>query len=95
MVEFAELLSELAKREKQAGIYPEADVDLFMKVIFWREKILVTVSCCNETKKYHSDNTFSFDWKAFLSLKMQATALSGVESSLATDYTLKVSWIFL
>lgn len=27
-----ELLSELARREKQAGIYPEADVDLFMKV---------------------------------------------------------------
>ncbi|KAG0577997.1 hypothetical protein KC19_5G197200 [Ceratodon purpureus] len=45
-----ELLSELARREKQAGIFPEADVDLFMK----------------------------------------ATALSGVESSLATDYTLKI-----
>jgi hypothetical protein len=29
---FTELLSELARREKQAGIYPEADVDLFMKV---------------------------------------------------------------
>lgn len=45
-----ELLSELARREKQAGIFPEADVDLFMK----------------------------------------ATAISGVESSLATDYTLKI-----
>ena len=28
----AELLTELDKREKQAGIFPEADVDLFMKV---------------------------------------------------------------
>jgi hypothetical protein len=28
----AELLNELARREKQAGIFPEADVDLFMKV---------------------------------------------------------------
>ncbi|KAF3781020.1 ABC transporter G family member 42 [Nymphaea thermarum] len=27
-----ELLSELARREKQAGIFPEAEVDLFMKV---------------------------------------------------------------
>lgn len=27
-----DLLSELARREKYAGIYPEAEVDLFMKV---------------------------------------------------------------
>ncbi|KAJ8773482.1 hypothetical protein K2173_004312 [Erythroxylum novogranatense] len=45
-----DLLSELARREKDAGIFPEADVDLFMK----------------------------------------ATALKGVESSLITDYTLKL-----
>ncbi|CAN6441234.1 unnamed protein product [Victoria cruziana] len=45
-----ELLSELARREKQAGIFPEAEVDLFMK----------------------------------------ATAMEGVESSLQTDYTLKI-----
>lgn len=29
---FAELLSELARREKYAGIFPEPEVDLFMKV---------------------------------------------------------------
>ncbi|KAK8621260.1 hypothetical protein V6N13_067701 [Hibiscus sabdariffa] len=45
-----DLLKELARREKEAGIFPEADVDLFMK----------------------------------------ATAMEGVESSLITDYTLKV-----
>ncbi|KAK6268105.1 hypothetical protein QUC31_012265 [Theobroma cacao] len=45
-----DLLSELARREKDAGIFPEADVDLFMK----------------------------------------ATAMEGVESSLFTDYTLKL-----
>ncbi|XP_030525586.2 ABC transporter G family member 29-like [Rhodamnia argentea] len=45
-----ELLSELARREKYAGIFPEAEVDLFMK----------------------------------------ATAMKGVESSLITDYTLKL-----
>lgn len=28
-----DLLSELAKREREAGIFPEAEVDLFMKVI--------------------------------------------------------------
>lgn len=27
-----ELLTELARREKEAGIFPEAEVDLFMKV---------------------------------------------------------------
>jgi hypothetical protein len=27
-----DLLSELARREKDAGIFPEAEVDLFMKV---------------------------------------------------------------
>ncbi|KAE8705164.1 Pleiotropic drug resistance protein 12 [Hibiscus syriacus] len=45
-----DLLSELARREKDAGILPEADVDLFMK----------------------------------------ATSVHGVESSLITDYTLKI-----
>ncbi|KAJ4718044.1 Pleiotropic drug resistance ABC transporter [Melia azedarach] len=45
-----DLLTELARREKDAGIFPEAEVDLFMK----------------------------------------ATAMKGVESSLITDYTLKI-----
>ncbi|KAF5957017.1 hypothetical protein HYC85_004242 [Camellia sinensis] len=49
-----ELLTELAKRERSAGIFPEADVDLFMK----------------------------------------ATAMEGVESSLITDYTLRVNYLF-
>ncbi|XP_042501406.1 ABC transporter G family member 42-like [Macadamia integrifolia] len=45
-----ELLAELARREKDAGIFPEAEVDFFMK----------------------------------------ATAMEGVESSLITDYTLRI-----
>ncbi|KAE8678601.1 Pleiotropic drug resistance protein 12 [Hibiscus syriacus] len=45
-----DLMKELARREKKSGIFPEADVDLFMK----------------------------------------ATAMEGVESSLITDYTLKL-----
>ncbi|CAL0332406.1 unnamed protein product [Lupinus luteus] len=45
-----DLLAELARREKQAGILPEAEIDLFMK----------------------------------------ATAMEGTESSLMTDYTLKI-----
>ncbi|XP_058780574.1 ABC transporter G family member 35-like [Vicia villosa] len=45
-----DLLTELARREKEAGIFPEAELDLFMK----------------------------------------ATAMEGTESSLITDYTLKI-----
>ncbi|CAB4303033.1 unnamed protein product [Prunus armeniaca] len=45
-----ELLSELARREKEAGIFPEPEVDLFMK----------------------------------------ATSMGGIESSLITDYTLRM-----
>ncbi|CAL9009960.1 unnamed protein product [Prunus brigantina] len=45
-----ELLSELVRREKAAGIFPELEVDLFMK----------------------------------------ATSIGGIESSLITDYTLKI-----
>ncbi|KAF5466529.1 hypothetical protein F2P56_016447 [Juglans regia] len=45
-----ELLSELARRERDEGIFPEAEVDLYMK----------------------------------------ATAMEGVESSLITDYTLRI-----
>lgn len=29
---FLELLTELARRERDAGIFPEAEIDLFMKV---------------------------------------------------------------
>nr|DAD44608.1 TPA_asm: hypothetical protein HUJ06_002838 [Nelumbo nucifera] len=50
MGRITDLLSELARREKDAGIFPEAEVDLFMK----------------------------------------ATAIEGIESSLITDYTLKI-----
>ncbi|RVW28535.1 ABC transporter G family member 35 [Vitis vinifera] len=52
LFDIVELLTELARREKEAGIVPEAEVDLFMK----------------------------------------ATAMEGVEGSLITDYTLRVSW---
>ncbi|CAL0322060.1 unnamed protein product [Lupinus luteus] len=45
-----DLLAEVARREKEAGIFPEAELDLFMK----------------------------------------ATAMEGTESSLMTDYTLKI-----
>lgn len=45
-----ELLAELARREREAGIFPDAEVDLFMK----------------------------------------AAAMEGVESSLITDYTLRI-----
>ncbi|XLQ98847.1 hypothetical protein S83_065046 [Arachis hypogaea] len=45
-----DLLAEVARREKEAGIFPEAELDLFMK----------------------------------------ATAMEGTESSLITDYTLKI-----
>ncbi|XP_061359145.1 ABC transporter G family member 36 [Gastrolobium bilobum] len=45
-----DLLAELARREKEAGIFPEAELDLFMK----------------------------------------ATAMEGTESSLISDYTLKI-----
>ncbi|PIA64722.1 hypothetical protein AQUCO_00100293v1, partial [Aquilegia coerulea] len=45
-----DLLTELARREKVSGIFPEAEVDLFMK----------------------------------------ATAMEGIQSSLQTDYTLKI-----
>ena len=51
VIEIVELLTELARREKEVGIFPEPEVDLFMK----------------------------------------ATAMEGVESSLITDYTLRVS----
>ncbi|KAF1002269.1 hypothetical protein AG4045_002333 [Apium graveolens] len=49
-VDLIELLTELARREKDAGIFPEAEIDLFMK----------------------------------------ATSIEGVESSLFTDYTLRI-----
>jgi hypothetical protein len=46
----SEMLLELAKREKQAGIFPEKDVDVYMK----------------------------------------ATAVEGMQSSISTDYIMKV-----
>ena len=38
-LDILELLTELARREKSAGIYPEPELDLFMKVkIEWSSK---------------------------------------------------------
>lgn len=33
MFDSVDLLAELARREKEAGIFPEAELDLFMKVL--------------------------------------------------------------
>ncbi len=30
---FSDMLKELLRREKEAGIFPDADVDMFMKVL--------------------------------------------------------------
>ena len=42
---YVALLAELARREKQAGVFPEAEIDLFMKVsivpLTCSEKILI------------------------------------------------------
>lgn len=38
-LDILELLTELARREKSAGIYPEPELDLYMKVkIEWSSK---------------------------------------------------------
>ena len=35
-IKCVEMLMELAKREKQAGIFPDAEIDAFMKVYTFR-----------------------------------------------------------
>ncbi|TQE12215.1 hypothetical protein C1H46_002140 [Malus baccata] len=69
-----ELLTELARREKAAGIYPEPEVDLFMKVIFY-------IYVCN---------IYIYIYIYIYIFSFQATAMGGLESSLITDYTLKI-----
>jgi len=38
-----DLLSELARREKEAGIFPEAELDLFMKVLLLIFEIIIFI----------------------------------------------------
>lgn len=46
MIFYAEMLMELARREKQAGIFPDAEIDAFMKVhssktTFWSSLLIL------------------------------------------------------
>lgn len=80
-----ELLSELARREKDAGIFPEAEVDLFMKVVY-KEK--------HKSSNRHFEFSYVQSLTSLFLFTLQAVAMEGVENSLITDYTLRVSQNF-
>ncbi|KAL5976777.1 transcription factor [Asimina triloba] len=86
-----ELLTELARREKDAGIHPEADVDLFMKSA-------AHAMCMSQVPKIHARGLGVESLFVVLSdrgccMHFQATAMEGIESSLQTDYILRVRTI--
>jgi hypothetical protein len=70
------MLTELLRREKEAKIKPDPDVDAYMKVRNKSLKFLfemLNTSLCNDSFK-----------------TMQAAALEGQQASVVTDYILKV-----
>lgn len=76
------MLTELLRREKEAKIKPDPDVDAYMKVRNNSLKFRIIYII----RKLHFCYSGSYD-----SFKtMQAAALEGQEASVVTDYILKV-----
>jgi hypothetical protein len=88
-----DLLTELARREKAAGIFPDTEVDLFMKVINnfienCSKPKMKSIKC----SKCQGNNILTIYLTPILCiLFVQATAMEGAESNLIVDYILKVS----
>lgn len=86
-IKFSEMLAELSRREKEANIMPDPDLDIYMKVnLICTEFSVYNIfqimqKCC--WKK-----SISISWNAFQLL--QAASLEGQETSVVTDYILKV-----
>lgn len=78
--DYADMLTELSRREKEANIKPDPDVDVYMKV---KIHLILTKSCVY----IGSDKGYS---KLFVLLCKQAISVEGQES-VVTDYILKVS----
>jgi hypothetical protein len=78
----SEMLSELSRREKEAGIKPDHDIDIFMKVSF----LLATWSS-RERRDNRLVILICFEWTV-----VQATAMEGQETNIVTDYVLKVGF---
>jgi hypothetical protein len=74
------MLAELAKREKQAGIFPEKDVDIYMKVSACHS--LIYIMCINYLLQppKHCFNTMSCtirrqqQWKEWKAASQQITS---------------------
>ncbi|XP_020550291.1 pleiotropic drug resistance protein 1-like isoform X1 [Sesamum indicum] len=80
-----EMLAELSRREKEANIKPDPDLDIFMKVmISLREKflscLLSAINCISQTT--HHISSWSFI--------LQAASIEGQDASVVTDYIIKI-----
>lgn len=72
-----EIMMEVSRREKQEGIVPDPDVDAYMKVYL---RCLSAISWCMYSISPNVMNNFL----------LQAISVNGLESTLQTDYILKV-----
>ena len=79
------MLAELSRRERDAKIKPDPDLDIYMKVKIWSsthnkhfESFMVEIKVKSELSTYHCF------------VVIQAAATKGQEASVVTDYTLKV-----
>lgn len=72
---YSEMLTELVRREKEAKIKPDPDIDMYMKVKKNSNKI--HSSCMNKKE-------------CLKNLVAQASSLGGQKENLVTDYILKV-----
>ncbi|KAK4357468.1 hypothetical protein RND71_023078 [Anisodus tanguticus] len=87
-----EMLAELSRREKEANIKPDPDVDIFMKVKTYQQNI----------QSYaHTSRLFlfvNFDEKCLDVIgffSQQAASIQGQDASVVTDYILKIRCHFL
>lgn len=73
---------EVSKKEKEAGIVPDPDVDTYMKVIKY-EKVQLTILVI-----------IFRTWPKVILSHLQAVSVEGQRRNLQTDYVLKVITIF-
>ena len=84
------MLAELSRREKEANIKPDPDVDVFMKVR--KDITILPVRPLSEELNFAriSYDDLESNFPSLMFLELQAVATQGREANVITDYVLKV-----
>lgn len=86
---FKEMMVEVSRREREAGIIPDPDIDTYMKVVMRRFRFSFLTFFYNGLVPTSRDFSFNDMLNGQL-ISKQAISVAGQERNLQTDYVLKV-----